>query len=877
MPGNPIHPIAHAWILKRLPLSPPVLQTLSEDERAFHDALLMVLQARIAPEGWMRCESLVQRAEETGNVQLEMLAYMQWALASAFERRVKENAVLLKRIDAMVDDSLPEELRIAAMYNRFLSAEMLGSPRTMQMLRRVLKAAAPGSALWQNGCFSLLYRSAAEGTLRGRGELQSLFEASCRKDGFPSYALIPFVNAVQTGDLAAAIPRLPQVRALYAEEGLLSVYGVHRVMIEFMMHHVPAAWPEPEVAYEEDARRCFAEGEIRLDTFMMTTRHLLAGRVEEALEAARGYAADLGSRFFSILRFDGYDMVRAELAAGYTDGATAMLRKRFEHGVYGWLDNFFLARIARLKGKAHLAEAEFRRTLGVARHYRAENRLLFEFALACELPAATLLRWSSILIRNLPTSTEPPAGVPGTIQRGGKVPARPLPSDAGFVGVSPAAVSIQARIREYARLDPPVLLVGETGTGKELVARQLHEGGARRGYPFTAVNCAAMSPSLLQSELFGHVRGAFTGAVRSRAGLFETAANGTLLLDEIGDMTREVQAAFLRVLETRLYRPLGSDKAYPVRCRILTATNRDLWEAIRARSFREDLFYRISGLTLSLPPLRERPEDIYPLTMHFLRMFHPRPATCGLAPDLHEAFLGYGWPGNVRQLRGVVENLCLLFAERDVYTYGNLTAVVPDWEGMARSAPLSHSRTETGTGAGRESEPEERMEPPSSSAAPEGGGAHVSWQRADTLDENETAAGVPDSAAGGTEPPHDEAGEQRAGADATRKNDKPQAIPPGNGHATPMRKDTTPTEAGVTGGSAEYVVPPRPEDAISSREKLVACFAHHKRLRRKDILVMIGISHTTATNLLRTLVEEGVIRKVMPNRSPRTHYFEYRG
>lgn len=808
----PLHPIIDAWFCETLPLSPEIYEECSTHERRFHDTIVAIHQNLLSSNALPLCEALAAVARESGNPQLVVASLIQWAFASAQHKRREENAHLLHRIKIMLDDTFPEAFHMYILLAQYVCASYLGHPHAYQYLRRLLKNADPESMIWQNAAFNVLVEAAEQGRLCDRVRLHERFVSVYSEERFDLYPIVRFINALQNGDLATAIPQLPEIRRVFKARGLLSVFGVHRVAIELLMRHLPGVWATPALSYAEEAAECFQEEGIRLDSYMMTTRHLLEGRVQEALESARTYAANLGTHFFILQRFDGYDMVRAELAAGHIDGATSMLRKRFEHGSYGWLDNFFLARVAHLKGKTQIAELAYQRTLHMARHYEAENRLLFECSLACELPASTLMRWTTMVLKETlerPPRTDPVPAPPPTPRDGGAKSERP--SGGGFIGLSPAANSIQERIRHYAKLDPPVLVVGETGTGKELVARQLHGSGPRRAYPFTAVNCAAMSPTLLQSELFGHVRGAFTGATRARAGLFETAANGTLLLDEIGDMTPEVQAAFLRVLETREYRPLGSDTAQPIRCRIITATNRDLWEQIHQGTFRQDLFYRVSGLTLRLPPLRERREDIVPLTIHFLQMFHPRPDSCGIAEDLQNAFLAHTWPGNVRELRAIVENLCLLFADLDVYAYKNLAAILPDWD------------------------------EPSRAAFPD-------------------APPVPMMLA--TLPEHP--------ADAP--------LAPGMGdHSGSTGRDGLEI-SGVQGrmeNGRGYVVPPRPQHRMSNLEKLEACFEHHQTLTRKDILIMLGISHTTASLLLRELMKQGVIRKVMPNKSPRTHYFEY--
>jgi transcriptional regulator with PAS, ATPase and Fis domain len=197
-----------------------------------------------------------------------------------------------------------------------------------------------------------------------------------------------------------------------------------------------------------------------------------------------------------------------------------------------------------------------------------------------------------------------------------------------------------------------VLIVGETGTGKELVARALHEESERAAEPFLAVNCGAISESLLESELFGHESGAFTGARRAHRGLFEAAGRGTLLLDEIGDTSPRLQVALLRVLETGEVRPVGSSTSRKVRCRVLAATNADLTGMVGEGRFRKDLYFRLDRIAIRIPPLRERGEDILSLADHFLsedRHDGHRPT---MSEALKAALLAHQWSGNVRELRG---------------------------------------------------------------------------------------------------------------------------------------------------------------------------------------------------------------------------------
>ncbi len=219
-----------------------------------------------------------------------------------------------------------------------------------------------------------------------------------------------------------------------------------------------------------------------------------------------------------------------------------------------------------------------------------------------------------------------------------------------------------AEARMVAQSDASVLLRGESGTGKELLAQAIHQGGARASKPFIAVNCGAIPEALLESELFGHVKGAFTDAVANHKGLFQAADGGTLLLDEIGDMPPALQVKLLRVLQERVVRPLGSSQSIPVDVRIISATHRDLDAAMAEGQFRADLYYRLNVVTLTLPPLSERREDIPLLANHFLLKLAAKydKRLSGFAPEALKALTTAAWPGNVRQLYNVVEQVCAL-------------------------------------------------------------------------------------------------------------------------------------------------------------------------------------------------------------------------
>jgi DNA-binding NtrC family response regulator len=232
----------------------------------------------------------------------------------------------------------------------------------------------------------------------------------------------------------------------------------------------------------------------------------------------------------------------------------------------------------------------------------------------------------------------------------------------GLVGQSHQMVEIYKLIARMAALDTTVLIEGETGTGKELVARAIHGASARAARPFVVVDCAALPETLFESELFGHERGAFTGAFAARRGLLETSTGGTCFLDEIGELTAPLQAKLLRTLQERSIRRVGGNEPIPVDVRVIAATNRDLRRLVAEGGFRDDLYYRLNVVTITVPPLRERPSDIPLLAQHFLELFARRSGrpVRRLAPEAVALLAGYRWPGNVRELEHVIERATAL-------------------------------------------------------------------------------------------------------------------------------------------------------------------------------------------------------------------------
>jgi len=254
-----------------------------------------------------------------------------------------------------------------------------------------------------------------------------------------------------------------------------------------------------------------------------------------------------------------------------------------------------------------------------------------------------------------------------------------------MVGSTPAMQDVYRRVQQAARSDATVLLTGETGSGKELVAKTIHELSSRREGPFVVVSCAELPENLIESELFGHARGSFTGAHHARAGLFEAAHGGTLLLDETSDASAAVQMRLLRVVEERQVRRVGEVQVRGVDVRLIAATQKDLKERMDAGKFREDLFYRLRVLTIPVPPLRKRRGDIPALASHYLKkVTGPGEEPQRLSPLALEALQGYAWPGNVRELLAVIDAARTVRSDGTISVGDLPTEVTASWSARRR-------------------------------------------------------------------------------------------------------------------------------------------------------------------------------------------------
>ncbi len=468
--------------------------------------------------------------------------------------------------------------------------------------------------------------------------------------------VVQFVNAVETGDAHEAARLVPQIAGnppRAADTGLpRHAFRDYQYLLRLMRN-------QPLVPRHGTPN-------ADMPAWVAVADHLIASRKEDALRVARQEANRLMGSIFDA-GFGSFNLVRAELASGKWESAKRLIEMRRGRGNSHYLDDFFLARAEFMADSRGAASGHFREVLTATERYRAKGRLDFELRLACELSHSDILMLTQSATRAPKRSrkarrAETEATAPPAARRGLDL----------LIGNSAAMSEIRDTIQRFADLNAPVLVTGETGTGKELVAKALHDISTRNAKPFIAVNCGSIAETLLESEMFGHERGAFTGADRTTKGLFEAAADGTIFLDEIGDITPRLQTALLRVLETSEIRPVGSNKTRTIKCRVVAATNADLNKLAERGRFRKDLLFRLQRLCIYVPPLRDRPRDIRTLARHFVDIDRRIGVHAFLSDTLVEALVTYDWPGNVRELRNVVERMRLLHSDKQSYDIADL-------------------------------------------------------------------------------------------------------------------------------------------------------------------------------------------------------------
>lgn len=380
---------------------------------------------------------------------------------------------------------------------------------------------------------------------------------------------------------------------------------------------------------------------------------LLFGRVEESKQIFGNLMeSSIKKTLFKVIAY--YLPINFEISLGNKGMAKLLLQEKEKKGDVSYFDDFFYGRLYLLENDLEKAERSFVRLLENVKRFGAMNRLIFELQFAKELNLdrqLQLLNGWKLISKTVPNEEKP------------EVIKNAWPKEKGIkllIGKSKAIRNVKDLVKKYAKLRAPVLITGETGTGKELVSRAIHDEGLFPDEPFLAINCGALTDSLLQSELFGYEAGAFTGAQKQRKGIFEAAGKGTVFLDEFGDISPKLQVSLLRVFELNEIRLLGGTTTRKIQCKIVIATNADLHKAVAEKRFREDLYFRMAKFEVKLPALREKKEDLPELIQYFLdkncRPHENKMISNGLILRL----MDYHWPGNIRELKNEIDRLYIL-------------------------------------------------------------------------------------------------------------------------------------------------------------------------------------------------------------------------
>ncbi len=660
--GSKLHPFVQDFIDSK-EHSWDLALKIPEPRSPILEAIFLLARARIgevAPEKAFGAAEAVSLKNQDPTLALLFLRY--WGHYSHVAQRHSELSMIINRMRPLANARTPVEIKAALLSLEGVARTNEGNVAGYLMKHKqaisILPPESPHVRRYlANHIASFVQTGMGVEAEQDLDRLESMCDETFTS-GLAAH--LRLMNLVETGHAEEALELLPQV------QGDWMAMKYHRANIEryrVILELTLGQWQreKPDQAREEKEY-----------LWALSTRALLAGRPEEALRYAREFVTAYPKVLIWMRGFTEFTMIRAELAAGNAQAARSFLDKRRQAGQKQYLDDFFLARVELMAGNEEVAARHFAAALKACEYYRAQPRLDFELRMACELSppdVMRLTRGADQYIASGQPLISPQAPLP---------PAEPRVGIDRLVGQDKATQALRKTIEQIVPLDVPVLITGETGTGKELVARAIHEEGPRKDKEFLAVNCAAIAESLLQTELFGHAKGAFTGAEREHPGIFETAGKGTVLLDEIGDISPQLQVALLRVLETAEIRPVGSAKTRKVFCRIIAATNTVLEDLAEKGSFRKDLLFRLQRLEIRIPPLRERCDDIMPLAYHFLNENRPEGVRATLSAEAEQALRQYDWPGNVRELRNQIERMRLLNSDKLSYHVTDLTLTDSD-------------------------------------------------------------------------------------------------------------------------------------------------------------------------------------------------------
>ena len=655
------------------------ISALPESSHPKVQAIFAIIRAQAGIYTVEEASKIAQEAyQHPSHVDLHLLFLASWfSMLAAVERPpVQQLRALESSMNALVSEGSPPEIRaIVRGVQGFVSSAFFADYRKhFCLLKDNIEDVPTTSPLYSKLAVLRAMPYFAHGM--GTEVAPSLAKLSIIDFDQQGIAITRFADCVLTGKLQDIAILQQEIERRPNHVYMQSLRTVYRMSCELVSLLKETGYEVPEkfsfMPEEEDP------------SWVLSTRALIDRDPEEALFWARQYADERSGQKKDLLDFADHVLVRAELAAGNGRAAKRLLLKLRESGTEIYFDDFYFARAELLLGNCETAALHFAKLKESVERYQAENRFNFEVSIAGELAPNDLVQLSF-------QATE-------ALRQGARVQretSRPVSGKVStIVSVSSKMEVVKESIVNFAKLDLPVLITGETGTGKELVARAIHEHSTRNKEPFLAINCSAIPDALIESELFGHASGAFTGAQSAYRGIFREAGRGTVFLDEIADISPRLQVALLRVLEAHEVRAVGSSAVHQIDCRVLAATNRELFSIVDAGRFRSDLFFRLQRLELTIPPLRERLEDISPLTEYFLNVGREGEESAKPSFPLLERLERYDWPGNVRELRNAVERMRVMNSEKLYYDLEDLMRhgffLVKDRQNSETSVAGSH-------------------------------------------------------------------------------------------------------------------------------------------------------------------------------------------
>ncbi len=654
-----LNPVVDRYVTTDLPIQEIVANSGSSDTPMLRAIVMLAdcLDGRALARDALAAAKAVPL--KGADPELAALMLSRWAELACRFAQPSEGDALLHQVRALISDTTHPEIRAAVLHTRAALADMRGSQADReQALRDILTVVAEHSPrrkyyVWELGMLLAQQGRGAE----FRMELSQLTWHCNERFTTDRVYLIQFINAIETGRIQEASELMPKMAATLPPNQIQRrvLYREYQELLTLMHASVTRHASRDELVMPPRP------------VWVQTVYHLLRGDTTEALKSAR-LETRHGLQSLVAIGFPAYNLVRGELASGNWEAAKRVLSMRRTRGNAHYLDDFFLARCEWLAQNRQGAATHFAEALAASERHESRPRLDFELRLAVELSPGDTLE----LMRRAATIG---AATPAAVSPAAPVAARPPDPEIALrviVGHSRVIQGIRDTVQRFANLDAAVLITGETGTGKDLIARAMHAAGPRRSRPYIAVNCGSITETLLESELFGHERGAFTGADRANPGLFEEAGNGTIYLDEIGEISPRLQTALLRVLESGEIRAIGCTKSRLIHCRVIAATNADLGAGVAAGTFRRDLLYRLERLCIHIPPLRERREDIMLLARQFLDEGRPFGTHTTVSRTFTEAVRAYDWPGNVRELRNAIERMRLTHSDKLEYTLADL-------------------------------------------------------------------------------------------------------------------------------------------------------------------------------------------------------------